>query len=77
MAGKFVQISLKKEPRTDYVDYKPGGPKHCFNCAMYVREENGCKGPKMMELSERPTLPNGHVKVHPVGLCRFWVAKEK
>lgn len=73
---KFVQISLKKEPKTDYVDYKAGGPKHCFNCEYFVKEENGCKGPHMMELSKRPKLSNGHVKVHPVGLCKFW-DKEK
>jgi hypothetical protein len=72
--GKFVHIQLKPEPKTSYVDYKPGGPKHCFNCEHFLREENGCDGPKMMKLSERPKLENGHVKVHPVGLCKFWEA---
>jgi hypothetical protein len=76
MASKFVRINLKPEPKTDYVDYKPGGSKHCFNCRAFRREENGCAGPKMKELSERPTLANGDVKVHPVGLCKFWKAEE-
>ena len=70
--GKFVSISLKKEPKTDYVDYKPGGSKHCFNCSKFNKKASGCTGEKMKELSRRPRLPNGDVKVHPVGLCKFW-----
>jgi hypothetical protein len=31
----------------------------------------------MEELSQRPKLPNGEVKVHPIGLCRWWEEKEK
>lgn len=72
MAHKFVSITLKKEPKTDYVDYKPGGSKHCFNCEHFIKESNSCDGPKMKELSQRPKLSNGNVKVHPVGLCKFW-----
>ena len=69
---KFVQVTLKKEPKTDYVDYKPGGPKHCFNCEHFDKTKNSCDGPKMKELSQRPRFANGDVKVHPVGLCKFW-----
>jgi len=29
-------------------------------------------GPKMKELSKHPKLKNGDVKVHAVGLCKFW-----
>jgi hypothetical protein len=72
---KFVQISLKKEPQTDYVDYKPGGSKHCFNCEYFHRESSSCSGPHMKKLSKRPKLKNGNVKVHPVGLCKFWEEK--
>ena len=73
--AKFVQITLKKEPKTDYVDYKPGGSKHCFNCEHFDKTNNSCDGPKMKELSQRPRLANGDVKVHPVGLCKFWEKK--
>jgi hypothetical protein len=70
--GKFVSISLKKEPKTDYVDYKPGGSKHCFNCRFFEKEKSECYGPHMKELSQLPRAADGDVKVHPVGLCKFW-----
>ena len=69
---KFAHISEEREPKTGYVDYKVGGNKHCFNCTRFNREKSSCSGPNMEKLSERPKLPNGEVKVHPVGLCKFW-----
>jgi hypothetical protein len=30
----------------------------------------------MEKLSRRPKLPNGEVKVHPIGLCRWWEEKD-
>jgi hypothetical protein len=68
-------FSIIKEPKTGYMSHHPGSSEHCFNCINFVKEENGCKGPKMKELSERPKLPNGDVKVHPVAYCRFWEEK--
>lgn len=70
--SKFTQITQKKEPKTDYVDYKVGGSEHCFNCKHFEKEKSECNGPKMKELSERPRAADGDVKVHPVGLCKFW-----
>jgi hypothetical protein len=76
MANKFASTSAQtKEPKTNYVDYKVGGSKHCFNCGYFNRETSSCSGPHMEELSKRTKLPNGEVKVHPVGLCKFWEAK--
>ena len=69
---KFAHISEKGVPKTGYVDYKVGGAKHCFNCEYFNREKSSCSGPNMEKLSERAKLPNGEVKVHPVGLCKFW-----
>jgi hypothetical protein len=73
---KFAHISEKGEPKTGYVDYKVGGAKHCFNCTRFNREKSSCSGPNMEKLSERPKLPNGEVKIHPVGLCHWWEAKD-
>jgi len=72
--GKTALVRIKKEPKTGYVDHKPGR-EHCFNCEHFVRAESGCNGPKMKELSERPKLANGDVKVHPIAWCRFWEEK--
>lgn len=69
--AKFVHIAPVEE-KTNYTPRKIGGSKHCFNCEHFIRSENGCDGPKMMELSKQPKLSNGHVKVHAVGLCKFW-----
>jgi hypothetical protein len=74
--SKF-QFSIIKEPKTGYQSHHPGSSEHCFNCEHFKREESGCDGPKMKELSKRPKLPNGDVKVHPVAYCKFWEAKEK
>lgn len=62
----------RPEPKTGYVDRKVGGREHCFNCHHFKKEESGCDGPKMKELSKQPKLKNGDVKVHAVGLCNFW-----
>jgi hypothetical protein len=72
---KFSSMAAQaKEPKTGYVDYKVGGAKHCFNCEYFKKETRSCSGPNMEKLSERPKLPNGEVKVHPIGLCKFWEA---
>lgn len=52
------------------------GDEHCSNCEHFVTP-NGCNGPKMKKLSERPRLPGGNVKVAPQGWCKFWEAEEK
>jgi len=57
------------------MSHHPGSSEHCFNCIAFRKDESGCAGPKMKELSERPRLPNGDVKVHAVSYCNFW--KEK
>jgi hypothetical protein len=72
-----VIFSLIKEPKTSYMSHKPGSNEHCFSCEYFRKEESGCTGPKMKELSEQPRLPNGDVKVHPVSWCRFWEQKGK
>jgi hypothetical protein len=72
--GKFA-FSILKEPKTSYMSHKPGSSEHCFNCHHFVKAESGCNGPKMRELSERPKLPNGDVKVHSVSWCKFWEEK--
>jgi hypothetical protein len=69
-------FSIIKEPKTGYQSHNPGSNKHCFNCKYFVKSENGCKGPHMKELSERPKLPNGDVKVHPVAVCKFWESEK-
>lgn len=66
------KFSITKEPLTGYRTHHPGSSEHCFNCVQFVKEESGCKGPKMMELSKLPRLANGHVEVHPVAYCNFW-----
>jgi hypothetical protein len=77
MANKFASASSQeKEPKTNYVDYKVGGAKHCFSCEYFHKETSSCSGPHMEELSKRPKLPNGEVKVHPIGLCRWWEEKD-
>lgn len=68
---KFA-FSIIKEPRTGYQSHNPGSSEHCFSCLHFRREESGCDGPKMKELSERPRLPNGDVKVHAVAYCKFF-----
>jgi hypothetical protein len=70
------QFSIIKEPKTGYQSHHPGSSEHCFNCEHFKREESGCDGPKMKELSERPRLPNGDVKVHAVAYCKFWEPTE-
>jgi hypothetical protein len=72
MENKFVHLT--PEPKTGYVPHKPGS-EHCFSCEHFKREESGCDGPKMKQLSERPKLTNGDVKVHAVAWCRFWEKK--
>ena len=69
--GKFA-FSILKEPKTGYQSHHPGSSEHCFNCAHFVKAENGCNGPKMKELSKLPRLENGDVKVHAVAYCKFW-----
>ena len=61
----------KPEHLTLYVDRKTGSD-HCFSCEHFNRGESGCDGPKMRELSKRPKLPNGDVKVHALGWCKFY-----
>ena len=73
---KFA-FSIIKEPKTGYQSHNPGSSKHCFNCSKFDREESGCTGEKMKELSTRPKLPNGDVKVHPVAYCKFWEGIKK
>lgn len=72
--AKFA-FSIIKEPRTGYQSHAPGTKEHCFNCEHFVKSESGCNGPKMKELSQRPRLENGDVKVHAVATCRFWEKK--
>ena len=73
--AKFA-FSIIKEPKTGYQSHNPGGSKHCFNCDEFRKVESGCAGKHMKELSKRPKLPNGDVKVHPVALCKFWEAEK-
>lgn len=76
--GTYFSHVSKPEPKTGYVNHKTG-PEHCFSCKHFIKSENkgegGCNGPKMKELSKRPRLPNGDVKVHPVAWCKFWEGK--
>ncbi|MGA2886402.1 MAG: hypothetical protein ABSE80_14870, partial [Halobacteriota archaeon] len=65
-------FSIIKEPRTGYMSHHPGSSEHCFNCTAFRKEESGCAGEKMKELSKLPRLPNGDVKVHPVAYCNFF-----
>ncbi len=69
--AKFA-FSIIKEANTGYQSHHPGSSEHCFNCLKFNRKESGCTGEKMKELSTRPRLPNGDVKVHPVAYCKFW-----
>jgi hypothetical protein len=68
--AKFSHAILS-EPKTGYVSRKAGA-EHCANCEHFVEAESGCNGPKMKELSERPRLNDGNVKVSPTAWCKFW-----
>ena len=65
-------FSIIKEAKTGYQSHHPGSSEHCFNCSEFNKEESGCTGEKMKELSQRPRLENGDVKVHAVAYCKFW-----
>lgn len=67
---KFYHIA-PVEPKTEYTPRKEG-KEHCSNCEHFVASENGCNGPKMKAMSERPKLSDGNVKVSPQGWCKFY-----
>jgi hypothetical protein len=73
--SKFVHIA-PVEAKTEYTPRK-AGDEHCNSCEYFVASENGCKGPNMMKLSERPKLANGHVKVEPSAWCKFYEREEQ
>lgn len=73
----LITITLKKEPSTGYVDYKPTGEKHCSNCEHFLKSKDECNGPNMLKLTGKPKLADGNVKVNDKGLCNFWTEEKK
>ena len=67
---------MSVEPKTGYHIPSWESLKHCANCEHFKRKESGCDGPKMKELSQRPRLNNGDVKVTANAVCKFWEARK-
>lgn len=62
------QSAIKGEQFTGY-EGPQKGPFACSNCEYF--RDNSCGQKIMMAKSQRPKLPNGRVKVDPLGCCEY------
>jgi hypothetical protein len=73
--GKMMWINREAATKeTGYEHPSTHKDERCQNCS-HFEKPNECSGPKMIELSDRPKLPDGNVHVSPFAWCRFYEKK--